>query len=148
MIIDSLENINNYNVVSNSVLKFLNELSTDIKTGRYKIDEQAYANIEEYNTKNIQQCKFEAHKKYIDIQILLSGTEELDFLPVDGLAISDEYDEHRDIMFFTNPDKISDRVILEPGKFAMIYPHEAHKPQMSLNGISEQVKKVVVKILI
>lgn len=146
MIIDKLENISNYNAVSQRVIDFLMSLTPEIETGRYEIDETSYANIDVYDTKMPENCKFEAHKKYIDIQMLLSGTEELDYTLVDGLKVFQEYDAQKDIMFFENPDRIIDKVILQPEKFAIIYPHEAHKPQMTFGNSPQNVKKVVVKI--
>lgn len=148
MIIDKLENISKYNIISQKVIDFLNTLTEETETGHYEIDENSYANIDVYETKSYENCKFEAHKKYIDIQMLLFGVEELDFMSVEGLSVSDEYDSKRDIIFFQNPDKLADRVILQSGKFAIIHPHEAHKPQMNINGLSHTVKKVVVKILV
>lgn len=146
MIIDKLENISNYNAVSQRVIDFLMSLTPEIETGHYLIDEFSYANIDVYDTKMPENCKFEAHKKYIDIQMLLSGTEELDYTLVDGLKVFQEYDAQKDIMFFENPDRIIDKVILQPEKFAIIYPHEAHKPQMTFGNSPQNVKKVVVKI--
>lgn len=139
MITDNIKNLKNYNIVSEKVLNFLMNLPSD--AGHYEIDNNSFANIDIYNTK--QNCKFEAHKKYIDIQMLLEGSEELDYISVDDLKISEAYDEKRDVMFFHNPEKTPDTLQLEPFKFALIYPHEAHRPQM---GNGQQVKKVVVKI--
>ncbi len=146
MIIDSLENIAFYNNIPQNVIDFIKTLTPQIEVGRYEIDNDSYANIDVYETKNLNDCKFEAHKNYIDIQMLLSGIEELDYTPVKGLTISEEYDVKRDVMFFENPNRISDSVILEAGKFALIYPHEAHRPQVAFNATSKTVKKVVVKI--
>lgn len=146
MIIDKLENISKYKIVSKNILDFLMSVSPEIKTGHYQIDNFSYANIDVYETKLHENCKFEAHKKYIDIQMLLSGIEELDYTSIDGLKISQGYSEQKDIMFFENPDRVIDKVILQPEKFALIYPHEAHRPQMAFGGFSEKVKKVVVKI--
>lgn len=146
MIIDSLENIAFYNNIPQNVIDFIKTLTPQIEVGRYEIDNDSYANIDVYETKNLNDCKFEAHKNYIDIQMLLSGIEELDYTTVKGLTISEEYDAKRDVMFFENPNRISDSVILEAGKFALIYPHEAHRPQVAFNATSKTVKKVVVKI--
>ena len=143
MITDNIKNLKNYNIVSPKVADFLLNLPAD--AGHYEIDDTAYANIDIYNTKSIENCKFEAHKKYIDIQMLLDGTEELDYISIDGLSISEEYNADRDVMFFHNPEKTPDTLQLEPFKFALIYPHEAHRPQM---GNGQQVKKVVVKIAV
>lgn len=146
MIIDSLENMSIYDNIPQNVINFVKTLTPETEIGRYEIDKNSYANIDVYETKNLKDCKFEAHKNYIDIQMLLSGIEELDYTPVKDLIVSEKYDEKRDIMFFENPDRISDSVILEVGKFALIYPHEAHRPQVAFNANSKTVKKVVIKI--
>lgn len=148
MITDKIENIKNYKEIPNQVSDFLQSLASNSDTGHYEIDESSYANIDEYETKPVSNCKFEAHKKYIDIQMLLYGTEELDFIHTENLKIDEEYDCSRDVMFFKNPSIKPDSLILNPFKFAMIYPHEAHRPQMNAFDKPQKVKKVVVKILI
>ncbi len=145
MITDNIKNLKNYNIVSEKVVNFLLSLNENSETGHYEIDNTAFANIDVYNTKSFENCKFEAHKKYIDIQMLLNGVEELDYVNVDGLKVGETYDETRDVMFFHNPEKLPDTLQLEPFKFALIYPHEAHRPQM---GYGQKVKKIVVKIAV
>ncbi len=147
MITDKLENINKYIIVSNHVSDFLKSLTHDFGTGHYVIDDTAYANIDVYATKDISLCKFEAHKKYIDIQMLLDGEERLDYISVDGLSVSEEYNPGRDVMFFNPPCGCADSLFLKPGKFALLFPHEAHMPQINSAEKSVKVKKVVVKIL-
>ena len=146
MISDKIENITKYNIFTAKVSNFLKSLTPDVATGHYEIDDTAYANIDVYQTRDIDLCKFEAHKKYIDIQMLLSGEERLDYTHVDGLIVSKEYDPERDVMFFKNSEEPFDTVSLTPFKFAVLYPYEAHRPQMNISGISKKVKKVVVKI--
>ncbi len=146
MIYDKIENIDKYAEIPEFAIKFIEGLSENIATGRYELGGENYANIECYTTKSHDICKPEAHKKYIDIQLLLSGHELLQFTGVEGLKISEEYDENRDIMFFKKPEYPLNTVMLVKGVFALLYPNEAHQPQMNFNGVSEQVKKVVVKI--
>lgn len=147
MIIDNLENISKYEkIISGKVINFLKNISCDAKTGHYEIDSNSYANVDEYSPKEYANCKFEAHKKYIDIQMVLSGEENLEYRCIDGLKISEEYDEKRDVMFFENSKTDFDTVKLTPYKFVFIYPHEAHKPQIKTT--SSHVKKVVVKIFV
>lgn len=147
MITDNIKNIDKYPSISKNVKNFLLSLNAQTPVGHYEIDENSYANIDEYETKPVEACKFEAHKKYIDIQMLLEGAEELDYISVNELRVSENYDEKRDVMFFANSEKSPDTLLLEPFKFALIYPHEAHKPQMNCSNSSKKVKKVVVKIL-
>ena len=76
--------------------------------------------------------------------MLLSGEENLEYTMAGGLEILENYDKDKDIMFFKNKSANSDTVHLIPYKFALIFPHEAHKPQIKIKSCS--VKKVVVKI--
>jgi len=147
MIFDKIENLRQYDVVSDKVLEYILNLEASTPAGRYVIDEKTYANIEEYNTKSHEKCFFEAHKRYIDIQILLKGQERLDFTNIDGLTVKTPYNDEKDIVFFEEKQE-SGSVKLQDGYFALLFPHDAHRPQMNLSAVSECVKKVVVKILV
>jgi len=148
MIFDKIENIYKYSQIDTKIADFILGLDKNQPVGRVFLsaDELTFANIDEYTTKEHSNCKLEAHKKYIDIQLLLDGVEELDYIDVRGLKIEEEYDEARDVMFFAQPDAILNRVILKDGNFVLLYPHEAHQPQMAYNNRPSNVKKVVVKI--
>ena len=147
MIFDKLEKLRQYDVVSDKVLNFLFNLDENKPAGHYEIDDEAYANIDVYETKEYDICFPEAHKRYIDIQMLLSGEERLDFANISELSIKDDYDEERDSMFFHNPEKMN-TLYLKKGYFALLYPTDAHKPQIKSSENSQTVKKVVVKIAV
>lgn len=146
MIFDKIENIRQYDIVSDKIIEFLFNLNENTPNGRYEIDARTYANVEEYNTKSHENCYFEAHKRYIDIQILLNGEERLDFRHTEGLTIKEAYNDEKDIMFFEDKETIG-TVKLTDGYFAMLFPHDAHRPQMNSSEVSQCVKKVVIKIL-
>lgn len=146
MIADEIKNINIYEKIPHRVVEFINSINDSIAPGRYVIDGDCYANVDIYEPKEFENCKFEAHKKYIDIQILLEGKERLDCRSIDQLEILQEYDEERDVMFFKNSSQNFDSVVLEPGRFVFIYPWEAHKPQIFIG--CKSVKKIVVKIAV
>lgn len=145
MIIDKLENIVKYgSIIPESVIEFLIHLSPEAVAGHNKIKDEMYANIDIYPPKPYENCKFEAHKKYIDIQMILSGEEDLEYTSAAGLEVIEKYNDEKDIMFLKSPKFKTDKVHLTPYKFALIFPHEAHKPQIkTTTGL---VKKVVVKI--
>lgn len=146
MIFDKIENLRHYDIVSDKIIEFLFNLNENTPTGRYEIDENSYANIEEYNTKPIENCRFEAHKKYIDIQLLLKGEERLDVTSVDGLTPTEDYNSEKDIVFFNKINETAS-VKLSKDYFALLLTHDAHRPQMNAGSTSKTVKKVVVKIL-
>ena len=145
MIVDDLENISKYaDLIPQDVIDFMLKLKSDIKSGRYDIDGINYVNIDEYKPKSIDMCRFEAHRKYIDIQMVLEGQEFIDVRLAEGLNVNQQYDETRDIMFFDSDVKDFDRILLTPYKFVLIYPYEAHRPQ--IKSVCANVKKAVAKI--
>src|SRR4051794_4404145 len=76
---------------------FLRHLLTDKPLGRHDIDgDECFALVQSYTTKPIAEAKFEAHRKYIDIQFIQSGQETLLWAPVAGLAETRAYDGEKD----------------------------------------------------
>lgn len=147
MICDNLKNISKYSEISKETADYLLSLTKETPAGHYVINENTYANVDVYETKLPENCRFEAHKKYIDIQMLLDGTEQLECISQNELKISEPYNEENDIIFFENSQNLPDAsFILKTGRFVLIYPHEAHKPQMAINNFPQKVKKIVVKI--
>lgn len=146
MIIDKLENISLYSQIPDSVCEFLKTLSEDTLCGRYNLSETDYVNIETYSTKLISEGKFETHDNYIDIQLLLSGQERIYIDTREGLKEENPYNLEKDITFYVNDISGSDFVTLNGSNFVMIYPHEAHAPQISNNNLPQCVKKAVFKI--
>ena len=53
---------------------FLKEaIASPKEIGRYDLEGGVFALVQSYDTKSVENCKIEAHKKYIDIQCVLKG---------------------------------------------------------------------------
>lgn len=147
MIVDKIEKLKLYKEIPGEVVHFLSELDiNNIKLGKWVLSDCIYVNIEEYNTKDIEVASFESHDKYIDIQLLLKGSENIYYASRDNLSVKVPYDETRDIAFYSDSIQGYPYIKLDGTNFMMIYPHEAHAPQVSINGLAQKVLKVVVKI--
>lgn len=146
MIVDKLENIDKYLQIPMHARAFIKNLPHNC--GKYVLSDDDYANIEEYETKNHEDCYFETHKKYADIQLLISGRERIDYTDLFGLDVKKFYNEAKDIAFWFNSKKESVTTYLDGTNFILLMPNEAHRPQMNFLHQSEKVKKVVVKIKI
>ncbi len=146
MIYDKIENIKNYSQIPEIVKGFMLEIRETRPVGRIYLnsDKTLWANVDEYTTKPHKDCKFEAHKKYIDIQFMLSGKEIIETAFTDELEITETYDETKDVMFLKDT-KNKTVLNMAEGYFALFYPTDAHKPQVAYLT-PEKVKKVVVKI--
>lgn len=149
MIKDKLENARNYYSLSSRIkegLLWLKEKDlTAIADGKYLIDdEKLYASVQTYVTKI--DAKYEAHRKYIDIQYIANGEEKIGVTNLSNCISCTDYDESKDIEFF-DIEKKDEYLDLDEGYFMILYPQDAHKPSISKDKTST-VKKVVVKVAI
>jgi YhcH/YjgK/YiaL family protein len=113
--------------------------------GRVEIDgNQVYALVQSYTTKR-GEPKFEAHRKYLDIQYLVTGEEVIGWAFLDRMMVDTPYDETKDVCLgrVSAPDVTPVR--LSPGQLAVLYPSDAHAPKQAV-GEPIPVKKIVVKV--
>jgi biofilm protein TabA len=107
-------------------------------------NETMYIVVNSYTTKSPEDVPFEAHRKYIDVQILLSGRERIEVARQENLTLLHEYDENIDAMFYA-PPAVSTSILLEPGQFVVLFPHDAHRPGLFVDAPVD-VQKLVIKI--
>jgi YhcH/YjgK/YiaL family protein len=126
--------------------KFLknNDLSK-LEVKRYDIDgDNLFATVSEYMSKNEETANFEAHRKYIDIQYVVSGKELMNIAPLTSVKeVITQYDAAKDIEFVTVNKVVNYRAT--PSRFFIFFPCDAHRPGLK-DGINSPVRKVVVKV--
>lgn len=147
MIIDKIENAYLYNNISERINKSFEYIrTTDLKnlpTGKYLIDgENIFALVSEYQTKPESEGKLEAHRKYIDVQFVISGEELMGYAPLGNQQILETYKDENDIVFFTGDKSF---IKVSEGMFAIFFPEDVHMPGISAGNISD-VKKLVIKV--
>lgn len=137
--------------IENRIKKSINYITKldlqKIPVGTYYIDENIFYMIQEYETKEIDQCKLESHRKYIDIQWIIKGTEIIDVANISSLEVAEKYDEGKDIIFWKKLKRMQ-RICLKEGSYVVFYPENAHMPCISAYGANKLVKKMVIKIKI
>ena len=108
------------------------------------IGREVYAIVSEYTPKEATECNFEAHRKYIDFQYLISGKEKMGVTTLDKVVPICEYDEEKDIVFF-KPDASAIYEVATPDLFYVFFPKDPHRPSIKdEDGVT--VKKIVIKI--
>ncbi len=157
MILDKIENWKQYTGLSAGIARGLELLASGkldtLPKGRHELDGDAlYASVQEYHPKDPAECRWEAHRKYIDIQYLVSGCEAMGCVAVDGLSVSDPYDTQKDVAFFFGGPEVGTVLKVETKMFAVFFPQDAHRPMMALTphigaGLSK-VKKIVLKVAV
>jgi len=120
--------------------------NTDLKTlsnGRHVIDgENVYAIVTEAPSKDYDKTAFESHRRYIDLQFVITGEENMAKAPLPSVTVNKPYDEKADIAYYTGEGKI---YTVPANTFMLFFPSEAHRPNITPGG-NKVVKKIVIKI--
>ncbi len=148
MIIDRLKNASWYlGVHKNLELAFKYLQETDfsaIEPGRYEIaGTKIYALIQQYESKPKEKGRWEAHRRYMDIQYVWQGEELFGYAHLDDLTTI-SYDENKD---FVTLEGSGNFLTLPSGSFVIVAPQDAHMPGIAISTPAP-VKKIVVKVLI
>jgi YhcH/YjgK/YiaL family protein len=148
MVIDKIENYRLYSTLTKRLAKgfeFITETDlVAIEPGKHEIDnDDVFAIVQEYDTKEEKDCVLEGHHKYIDIQYVVKGGELMGFSPLTN-QISVEENLEKDYTFYEGETSY---LRVEEGMFTLFFPEDLHRPGVKAGQISK-VKKVVVKVKI
>jgi biofilm protein TabA len=118
---------------------------TDLPSGKQTIQgDELFALVNDYSTQPQEKCRFEAHRRYIDIQLMVRGSERIGMANLATMSDDEAYVAERDVAFFRGS---GDLITLQEGTFAIFFPHDAHQPGIAV-AEPVQCRKVVVKVLI
>src|SRR3989339_84649 len=99
-----------------------------LKDGIYEIrGRDVYAIASSYKTASRGEKKFESHRKYADIQFLVSGREVIEWSPAAELKLFSPYNPQKDAAFYKKPAQTS-LLNMSPGIFAVFFPGDGHMP--------------------
>ncbi len=149
MIIDTINNTDFFDSLPASIadaLKIAAETDfTSIKDGKYEVyGDNMYYIVERYKTRQPEEAKYEAHRKYIDVQVMIEGQEAMGYAPLGSLAVKTDYDDSSDAAFYEGSQKVTS-IIMQKGMYAVFFPQDIHAPKLTAFE-RQDVFKVVFKI--
>lgn len=146
MILDSLKNLGSYEALNPNFAKAIefimkSDLSA-LPLGRNEIcGDLVYANVMEAQPKAKEEARIEIHRKYIDIQIPISGSELMGYTPFGELPAPD-YVESDDAALYPATIAARDYFNVKNDQFVIFFPQDGHAPAITPVAL----KKVVVKV--
>lgn len=147
MIYGNLDDAKSFKYLPETILKvFEYALNNDVasfKPGSYEIDsDKIFVNVVEYDTKEVEERFWEAHKKYLDVHVIFSGNERINLNFIQNLKKLD-YVEKDD--FLPLEGEYNSSLTLKSNDFLVCYPEDAHMTALKVKG-TEKVKKAIFKI--
>jgi YhcH/YjgK/YiaL family protein len=148
MILDLVTNRHLYAPLGPAIARALDYLErTDLAAlaaGRHELDgDRLYLVASEYLTKPAAEGRWEVHRRYVDVHVVVRGTERVGYAPAQRLDVT-SHEEERDIAWLAGSGEF---LTVQPGDFMVLWPGEAHMPGMAVDAPGP-VKKIVVKIAV
>ena len=148
MILDSLPQADRYFALHPLFVRAFEFLrGTDLKSlapGKHTVEgERIFAIVEACAGRTRAEAKLECHRRYIDIQLVLEGVDEMGWKALADChdPVSD-FSAEKDIRFFH--DVPATWVATPPGAFCIFFPEDAHAPLVG----SGKIRKVIFKIAV
>jgi len=149
MIIDRLENAERYydmHPAFAQAFAFLNRSDlAQLPAERHDIDgDRLFCSISKGPGRPRAEANLEAHRKYVDIQYVIAGAEQMGWKPTaDCRTVQTPYDVDQDVEFFNDtPDTWTE---VPPGSFVIFFPEDAHAPLVGEGQIHKAVLKIAAE---
>ena len=149
MVLDSIENADRYLLLGEGIARSLQYIRSNdfsqVNPGKYQLDgDRLVMNVFEFEGSNSNECRLEGHRRYLDLQYWVTGSELMGHEILDSQPVLEPYNEKTDCAFY---NCISSYSRLLPGMFVIYYPSDLHTGVV--DPLSDaKVKKVVFKILV
>ena len=150
MILDTLDNAARYFSLGDRIataLKYLQDNDcTQLPLGKTPIQgDLIYALVQDNTTKLREHGVWETHRKYIDVQFVAAGVEEMGYANIQTLTVKTPYDEQKEYALFVGTGSY---VTVPAGSFTIFFPQDGHIPGSAVNEQPAAVRKVVVKVAV
>ena len=149
MIFGNIQNLREYLCMEDGIFECFNYAKENnlsaYDRGCHEIDaKRIFVNIMEYETVKPEDRFWEAHREYLDVHLMLEGTERIDLNFIQNMDVK-EYAAKDD--FLQMDGEKNGSVILKPGDFLVCYPTDAHRTAVAADK-QENIKKAIFKVKI
>ena len=149
MIFGNLKDKNDFSYLSSAIQECFDYAEhhdlLNYEKGSHPIDgERLFVNIVEYTTTTPENRFWEAHRDYLDLHLMLRGTEQIDLNFIDNMEQKDFVPKDDFLPLEGIPNA---HVILTHNDFLICYPKDGHRTAVAVHE-PETIKKAIFKIRI
>lgn len=146
MIIDKFKNLSSYASMLQSLKEGYKEIKkldrNNLEVGRYEFN-GGFFMVQKGVTKPMEEGNFEAHRKYVDVQIVIEGSEDVAWADLSDLTEVIPYNEEKDAVYYSGDT--SHYMTITEGMCYVAFPHDGHR---AIRHVKEQTSftKIVMKL--
>jgi YhcH/YjgK/YiaL family protein len=146
MIIDHIKHASLYYRLNDRIAMALQAVqSTEFlsaEPGRHELQgSDVFALVQHYNTKPPAFGKWEAHRRYIDLQYVVSGDEVIGQAHLGKMTVTEPYNEEKDVLFLSGQGNF---FTVSAGTFVIFFQQDVHMPGLAVCAPAP-VHKIVIK---
>ena len=105
----------------------------------------AFAMEQVYETRLRADGFFESHRKYIDVQVVVEGEEQMEVIDVSRISARQPYNPERDLIVYEDTTEAS-QLRVYAGQATIFHPADVHMPTLRIRSAPVLVRKTVVKV--
>ncbi|OCH16059.1 hypothetical protein A6E05_17585 [Aliivibrio sp. 1S165] len=132
-------------VIIEIIQKVKEQTIENTEVGSYPLEDESVYFIVDDKTELREKRRSEIHHKYLDVQLILEGTETFGYSDYPLLSIEDDYLAEKDIAF-SNDVQDEQFVTLKAGEFIIFTPKQPHRPLVAVDDKPAAVKKLIIKV--
>ncbi len=140
------DRVSNYPLKLQKAIAYLKEHDfSRMEPGVYEIEgRELFAQVVDAVTGSLEEKRPEAHREYIDVHFLVTGSEQLGFVPDTGEYRIAEDLKEKDLIFYESVEKES-FIHARPGSYTIFFPNDIHRPAV-MEEKPGTIRKVIMKV--
>ncbi len=123
---------------------------TDLETipkGKHPIPNSTLvASVEDSENSPLEKRNTESHRRKIDFQLVVRGTEGFALLDHESSTVSQPYDEKKDVMRYHYVREKTNFFNVKGGQFVIFFPSDWHIAKVQTKKKNQQIRVIVVKM--
>lgn len=124
--------------------------TTDLQTipaGKHPIPNSTLiASVEDSENGPLNKRNTESHRKKIDFQLVVRGTEGFALLDHESSTVSKAYDEKKDVMRYNYVKEKTNFFDVKAGRFVIFFPTDWHIAKLQTKKKDQTIRVIVVKM--
>ncbi|MBB5193563.1 YhcH/YjgK/YiaL family protein [Silvimonas terrae] len=132
--------------IARALARLRDEDFAAMKPGRYELEgSDMILQVLDLQTRPYMENRPEVHRRYVDVQFLVSGAEIIRVVTDTGQnRVVENLLAERDILFYEDAANET-QLLMQPGSFAVFFPHDVHRPNCAVDQPGP-IRKVVIKV--
>lgn len=122
--------------------------STDLKTikkGKYKINDELNAIVQDSQNKPLEQCKTESHYFHVDLHYVVNGTEG--FALLDHETSVENCKWKADIIHYDYDRSKANYINGEAGTMLVFFPSDWHIAKVQTDNADQKFRTIIIKLM-